>query len=276
MRERWKATLRDLGAVHLHLDRHRELVLARAQRAGAGSRAPRAASARPRRARRRSCRAGTPRARAARPGARRRSRRRCAPRAGCGRPRARAEMASSKSRASSGSIVKVGSVGQVDAGVGRVGLVGARRSASASAARGKLRRRPRSSISALEHVARDVGPAEPADHARAALARAHQHEVALAARRRARRRCAGPRPNSGSATRKRPRFSSTATSGWSRRRAGRPRTLRSRACRAACRARRAAPRRARCRGSSDGLAPAGLMPLVGDRLAARAGSSWPR
>ena len=90
----------------------------------------------------------------------------------------------------------------------------------------------------LDHVARAVRASEPAQHARAALAASRPARGRPRPRRRAPPRCAGPRPNSGSATRKRPRFSSTATSGWSSRRAGRrPRTaalieLASDACRA--------------------------------------------
>ena len=66
--------------------------------------------------------------------------------------------------------------GQVHAGVGRVGLVrlglrfGGPRVAAAQAA---------IEHQALEHVARDVGASKPAQHPRAALARADQHEVAL-------------------------------------------------------------------------------------------------
>ena len=94
---------------------------------------------------------------------------------------------------------------------------------------------------ALEHVACAVGPAQPADHPGTPLPGAHQHEVT---RVRTARIDRSPRPNSGSATRKRPRFSSTATSGWSSRLSGG--LIES--ARAACRALWEAPRRGRCRG----------------------------
>ena len=74
---------------------------------------------------------------------------------------------------------------------------------------------------ALDDVARAVGPPDPAQHARAALAAAHEHEVARGGAGPVDRR-ARPGPKIGSATRKRPRFSSTATIGWSSRRLGRP------------------------------------------------------
>ena len=72
-----------------------------------------------------------------------------------------------------------GQRGQVDARVGGVRLVrgglglGGRR-ARVAAAQAAVEHQP------LEHVAGDVGAAEPAHHARAALAGADQHEVALA------------------------------------------------------------------------------------------------
>ena len=135
----------DLGAGDVHLHRHRQLVLARAQRAGAGWRAPRAASARPRRARRRWCRGGRPRRRSRRRGARRRTRRRCAPTAARSRRARSAEIASSKSLASSGSMVNVAS-SRRSARAASTSTSGS--AASASTLRGNERRRPRSSISA--------------------------------------------------------------------------------------------------------------------------------
>ncbi len=70
-------------------------------------------------------------------------------------------------------------VGQVHAGVGRVGVLGRalglrRGGARVAAAQPAVEHQP------LEHVARDVRPPQPAHNARAALARAHQHQVALA------------------------------------------------------------------------------------------------
>ena len=105
---------RDLGAAQLSSTVTASAVLARARGCTRGSRAPRAASARPRRARRRSCPPDRLASRAARPAARRRSRRRCGPtRRTAPSPSRRAETASSKSFAVTGSMVKVGSAVQV-------------------------------------------------------------------------------------------------------------------------------------------------------------------
>ena len=156
--------------------------------------------------------------------------------------------------------------GEVHARVGRVGLargalglgLGRARVAAAQAA---VEHQP------LEHVARDVGrpsrrttraPRLPAPTSTRSPSSAPPRSTAVR----------GPRPNSGSATRKRPRFSSTATSGWSRRRGGRPRTAALTAWRRARRARPAAPRRAWCSGRRTAFT-SGLMPALGDRLAAR-------
>ena len=180
-----------------------------------------------------------------------------------------AEIASSKSWASSGSIVKVGSSREVHARVGRVrarpaaslGLGLGRARVASGAGRGRAsgpraRRAPRRGARAGGSRARRACPSRPA--------RGRPRR-----RRRARPRCAGRWPNSGSATRKRPRFSSTATSGWSRRRAGRPRTAALTACSGEhVRAPSAAPRRAWCRGLSTAFT-CGLDALLGDRLAAR-------
>ena len=90
---------------HLHLHRHGQPLLARAKRASAVRERLGQHRLDGARARRRTWRGGTPRAPAGRRAARRRSRRRCAPRrAWAVAPRA--EMASSKSWATSGSIVK--------------------------------------------------------------------------------------------------------------------------------------------------------------------------
>ncbi len=90
----------------------------------------------------------------------------------------RAEIASSKSLASSGSIVKVGSAvrstrASAANGLVRGGLRLGRSRARVGAAQAAVEHQ------ALEHVAGHVGTSQPADHPRAALARADQHEVAL-------------------------------------------------------------------------------------------------
>jgi hypothetical protein len=71
-----------------------------------------------------------------------------------------------------------GQLGEVDAGVGRVGLPGGRLclaagGAAVRAVQAGVEHQP------FEHVAGHVGAAEPAHHARAALARSDQHQVAL-------------------------------------------------------------------------------------------------
>ena len=114
-----------------------------------GSRAPRGASARRRPARTRSCRGGRPRRPPRGRAGRTRSRPRCGPRPGSRRPRARAEIASSKSLAVVGSIVKVARSRRSRRRSSlRCGTAPAASSASSSTARGNARRRPRSSISA--------------------------------------------------------------------------------------------------------------------------------
>ena len=103
-----KGNVAGLGAVHLHLDRHRQLLLPRAQRAGAVGELLGQHRLDGARARRRWSPAAAPRAPAGRRDARRRSRRRCAPTRAYRPSSRRAEIASSKSCASSGSMVKVG------------------------------------------------------------------------------------------------------------------------------------------------------------------------
>ena len=136
----------DLRALELELDGHRQPVLARAPASTPGSTAPRAASARPGRARRPSSRAGTPRGRARSRAARRPRRRRCAPTRGSRRRRSSsAEIASSKSRAVGGSIVKV---------------VSARKSRPAAARRAR-RCAPRARPAGRSAAAARAGPSAP-------------------------------------------------------------------------------------------------------------------
>ena len=176
----------------------------------------------------------------------------------------RAEMASSKSLASSGSIVKVGSAGEVHAGVRRVGL--RRRALGLGRGRARVARcRPRSSIRPSSTSRAPSGrpsrrttraPRLPEPTSTRSPAPAPPRSTAVR----------GPGPNSGSATRKRPRFSSTATSGWSRRGPGGPDG----------RAHRRSSRASSATGSASsrsvsGLSTArtcGLMPPGGDRLPA--------
>ena len=144
--------LRTRAPGHRHLDGDRRARSSPGhQRAGARWTAAAAASARPRRARRRWSRGGRPRGRRASAAARRRRRRRCGPTpATPPSSSASAEIASSKSRAVTGSIVNVGSSRRSRAPAERVAR---RRASAACAPRARPRgqsapRSPRSSISA--------------------------------------------------------------------------------------------------------------------------------
>ena len=215
--------LADLGALHLELDRHGQLLLARAAASRRGSRAPPGSigSTAPGHVHARGA-ARWPPCRAARRDAGRRSRRRCGPRGARARSRGVAEIASSKSLASSGSIVNVGrSVRSTRASAAYGSSVAASASAVGRAAVAAVE--AAIEHQALHHVAGAVGAPE---HAHAPWRRACRSPPARGRRARA---CRAPRPcaargrRAARATRKRPRFSSTATIGASRRPRGAPR-----------------------------------------------------
>ena len=149
------------------------------------STAPAGASARPRRARTRSSRAGRPRDRSTSAAPRTPKRRRCGPRPATSRRRAaRREIASSKSRALAGSIVNVGSSRRSRRPCRRRSGASAASRASCSTAGSNDRRRPRSSISAsITSRATSGRPSRreittPPRTAPATGARRHDHQVA--------------------------------------------------------------------------------------------------
>ncbi len=211
--------------MQLHLHRHGQPLLAGAEASKRGWRAPRAASAQPRPVRTRSWPGAAPRAPADRRAAGRRSRRRCGPRPGCT------------------AVPAPGRDGVVEVlGVVGIDREGGQRSVRSTRDVRRVRLPHRvlglclpcariasvqSAIEhqALHHVAGDVRPPEPAHHAAAAALPEPTNTRSPSS--------APPRPSTAVAGRVRraarprgsgPRFSSTATSGWSSRRCGRPRT----------------------------------------------------
>ena len=176
-------------------------------------------------------------------------------------------MASSKSLASSGSIVKVGRSRRSTRASAAYGSFRAA-SASALAARGYERSQPAVEHQPLDHVAGAIRPAELAQHARAALPAADEHEVArpgaaaLHRGPRARRRTAAQRPGSGRASRA-PRPSACPAGGRGGPEPPRSSQLASSSSTATGRA------SSRSVSGSSAARICGLMPLVRDRLAAR-------
>ena len=167
----------------LELDRHRRPIRSRQQRAGVAREAVRQHRLDRARARTRWSLAGAPRGPASEPSGTCARRRRCGPtRASC-RPRARsAEIASSKSRALAGSIVKVGSSRRSRRRCPR------RPTACAADAGlvldGRIERAAQAAVEhqRLDHVARDLRTPEQTHDSRRRPARAepHQREVARA------------------------------------------------------------------------------------------------